>query len=153
MSAFEQDARAIVRAAAIAEGEDSDAVMAGRLRSRARVYAFIALAHRYPRQDQTSVMLACGAAPEQAFDMAVTAIQATRDNLTKRRRWFDLDRLNEILAAVGWQPMIRTQSEVRRRPVQSRIATRTAITLCIVGLMGELEAVRAELARAGAGAR
>ena len=161
---FTADARAIVTAASRAEGEDPDAVMNGRPRSRARVYAFVALAHRYPRVSQPDIMIACGADPNGALNQSIAAAQAARGDGAggKIARWFSLGRLNAIVVAVGWPRMTGREACVRRHwpgrrrpsaasPIEYRTVTQTVRRVDVTAsLMGDPSPHRSALGeRAG----
>ena len=111
-------ARLIVEAARI-EGEDAVAVLNGKRGSHARVYAFIALMHRFPTVNATPAMRMCGAPFLTAFTASISAQQIARGDLSKHSDWFSVEKLNAIVEACGWPRMTRDEVEVRRLPKRS----------------------------------
>ena len=116
----DQVARIIV-AASKAEGEDPIAVASGRMRSRARVYAFLSLVHDFPKVRQVAIMLMCGAPAVNAASMAISAVQIARGDQTKNAVWFDLDRMNAIRSRCGLRALTAKQAEFRRLSVRVKV--------------------------------
>lgn len=105
-------ARLIVTAARL-EREEIGEIMSGRPASRARAYVFVALAHRFPTIDFRRIAKMCGARAGKYSVVQSHAQLAARKQ--HGPRWFNLDRLNEVIAALGWPPMTKDQSHIRRQ--------------------------------------
>lgn len=125
---FPDEIARVVVAAALAEGEDPIAVATGRARSRARIYAFIALAHRFPTVPRRELMIKVGHAPVSAYAAYIAAIQITRGDNGKDAKWWRLGMLNRIVAAIGWPPMSTEDAQVRlaARPTDPKAIERRA---------------------------
>lgn len=92
-----------VEAAAELEGEDAIEVFLGTWGMRARVYAFLAVAHEYP----TCPRAALG----RKFGDEKLAGQVRAKLRAGRMAWFSLQRLNEVRAACRWWSMTAEQAE------------------------------------------
>jgi hypothetical protein len=112
-------ARAIIEACKV-EGEDPVAVAAGRNRSRARTYAFIALAFHFPRTAQKTLMRLCGASRGMESVLTDNALAMARGRRGKAGEWFSIENLNRVVVACGWPPMTAEDAKVKRMPAREK---------------------------------
>jgi hypothetical protein len=112
-------AHAIIAASRL-EGEDPIAVLKGRDRSRARVYAFAALAYRFPQVQQWRVAMLTGVSEDRAASTVIAILNTVRDAKGKNARWWNRERFARIVEECGWPRPIGAELELRRDPIHRR---------------------------------
>lgn len=107
----EEIARVIV-AAALEEGDDPVQVAEGEFAPRSRIYAFLALAHQFPRIPRSAIAAKVGAKSPNLPACARAAV-LYRAGL----KWFDIDKLSRVRAAAGWAPITAAEAETATRVI------------------------------------
>lgn len=102
----------VFRAACQKLGEDYVQAVTTKVHFKARTYAFLALAHKYPAMFHHEVMTLLGVDEEKAKDIARAAKDRARQE--REESWYKLHKLNEILASMGWPRMSAEEASLRR---------------------------------------
>ena len=118
-------ARAIVAASRL-EGEEPLAVARGRERSRARVYAFAALAYRFPQIKQFRIAMLTGVSEQRAAATVISILNTVRLAKGKNARWWNRERFARVVEECGWPRPIGAELELQRDQIHRRFIPHAA---------------------------
>lgn len=100
------------------------------IEARARAYILSILLHKWPAMGARDIVVRLGVAPGSETNAMMGALRAARRNQGESGagKWFRLELLNEINAAMSWPAMTREQSQIpgaKKRTKRSVQGTRS----------------------------